>query len=472
MIKAEIAMHCHRFLYRIGCGLLMAMVACAVQAAEGLTVLAGATVFDASGAGPIQDAVVVIRGDTIVDIGPAVRIPVPAGSTVHNVHGKWIIPGLVDAHVHFFQSGGLYTRPDVIDLRRTRPYAREIAELRDRLPETLARYLANGVTSVVDLAGPDWVLDVRGLAGSLPEAPRLVISGPGLAPYLPRGLDGEHAPAVVVRTPAQARAAVQRLAERRPDMIKIWFVPRPAMDLEREFRWVRAAADEAHAQGLRVAAHATQLDIARRMVAAGTDILVHSVDDRPIDDALLAQLRANQVLYIPTLGVSQRYAEVLGQQLRLSAYERALGDPSVIATLDDMAWLFPRRGRRAAAPNIATASENLLRVHQAGITIAAGSDAGNIGTLHGPALHRELELMVEAGLAPADVLLAATRGGAQVMGRRSELGRLAPGYRADLLVLEASPLLDIRNTRRIALVMQGGRFVYCVPARLSTPCPD
>jgi len=472
VIKAEIAMHCHRFLYRIGSGLLMAMVACAVQAAEGLTVLAGATVFDASGAGPIQDAVVVIRGDTIVDIGPAVRIPVPAGSTVHNVHGKWIIPGLVDAHVHFFQSGGLYTRPDVIDLRRTRPYAREIAELRDRLPETLARYLANGVTSVVDLAGPDWVLDVRGLAGSLPEAPRLVISGPGLAPYLPRGLDGEHAPAVVVRTPAQARAAVQRLAERRPDMIKIWFVPRPAMDLEREFRWVRAAADEAHAQGLRVAAHATQLDIARRMVAAGTDILVHSVDDRPIDDALLAQLRANQVLYIPTLGVSQRYAEVLGQQLRLSAYERALGDPSVIATLDDMAWLFPRRGRRAAAPNIATASENLLRVHQAGITIAAGSDAGNIGTLHGPALHRELELMVEAGLAPADVLLAATRGGAQVMGRRSELGRLAPGYRADLLVLEASPLLDIRNTRRIALVMQGGRFVYCVPARLSTPCPD
>jgi imidazolonepropionase-like amidohydrolase len=465
-------MRCRRCLYRTGFGLLLVMAACVVQAADGLTVLAGATVFDASGAEPLRDAVVVIRGDTILAVGPADEVPVPAGSTVQDVRGKWIMPGLVDAHVHFFQSGGLYTRPDVIDLRHIRPYAREIAGLRNRLPDTLARYLASGVTSVVDLAGPDWVLDLRPLAGSLPEAPRLVISGPGLAPYLPRGLDGRHAPAVVVRTPAQARAAVQRLAEHRPDLIKIWFVPRPGMDLDREFRWVQAAADEAHAHGLRVAAHATQLDIARRMVAAGADILVHSIDDRPIDDTLLAQLRDRQVLYIPTLGVSQRYAEVLGQRLRLSAYERALGDPWVIATLDDMAWLFPQRGKRTAIPDNATARENLLRVHQAGITIAAGSDAGNIGTLHGPALHHELELMAEAGLAPVDVLIAATRGGARVMGRGNELGRLAPGYRADLLVLEASPLRDIRNTRRIALVMKDGRFVHCVPARLSRSCPE
>ena len=464
--------HCPVFLYRIGCVLLLAMAACAVPAADGLTVLAGATVFDASGAGPVKNAVVVIRGDTIVDIGPGDRVPVPAGSTVHDVRGKWIVPGLVDAHVHFFQSGGLYTRPDVIDLRRIRPYAVEIAELREHLPATLERYVASGVTSVVDLAGPDWVLDLRRLASNLPAAPRLSISGPGLAPYLPEGLDGEDAPAVVVHTPAQARAAVQRLSDRRPDIIKIWFVPRPDMDLEREFRWVQAAVDEAHALDLRVAAHATQLDIARRMVTAGTDMLVHSVDDRLIDDALLEQLRSNQVLYIPTLGVSQRYAEVLGKQLRLSGYERTLGDPAVIATLDDMAWLFPGRGRRVAIPDNTTARENLLRVHQAGITIAAGSDAGNIGTLHGPGLQRELELMVQAGLPPADVLIAATLGGAQVMGRSRELGRLAPGYRADLLVLEGSPLRDIRNTRRITLVMLDGRIVQCVPAQLSTVCSE
>jgi hypothetical protein len=202
------------------------------------------------------------------------------------------------------------------------------------------------------------------------------------------------------------------------------------------------------------------------------DILVHSVGDRPIDDALLTRLRSNKVLYIPTLGVSQRYAEVLGRQLRLSGYERKLGDPEVIATLDDMEWLFPGRGRRIAIPENDIARENLRRVHRAGITIAAGSDAGNIGTLHGPALQRELELMVQAGLSPADVLVAATNGGAQVMGRSSELGRLVPGYRADLLVLEASPLRDIRNTRRVSLVMLGGRFVHCVAGRLATLCAE
>lgn len=452
-------MRTSRLISRLCCGLLIAAVVVVNQARSEVTVLAGATVFDGTGAGPIADAVVVIRDGRIADIGPAGRVAVPAGSDVRRLDGKWIMPGLIDAHVHFFQSGGLYTRPDVIDLRRIRPYAREIAALRAQLPETLARYIASGVTAVVDLAGPDWVYDLRQLAGELPASPRLALSGPGLAPFLPRGLDGKDAPAVVVRTPGQAREEVRRLATRRPDLIKIWFVPKPGMDLDQEFQWVHAAIDEAHGRGLRVAAHATQREVARRMVAAGADILAHSIDDQPADQKLLAQMRANGVLYIPTLGVSQRYAEVLGQTLTLSSFERSHADPAVIASLDDMARLFPGRGRRVRLQDNRTARGNLLRVHEAGITVAAGSDAGNIGTLHGPALHRELELMVQAGLTPAQVLTAATHGGAVVMGRGTELGRLAPGYRADLLVLEDSPLADIRNTRRIALVMIDGRFV-------------
>ena len=438
----------------------------------GITVLAGATVFEGTGAEPVPDATVVIRDDRIAAIGPGNRVPVPAGAEVIKVHGKWIIPGLIDAHVHFFQSGGLYTRPDVIDLRAIRPYAREIATIRRQLPATLERYLASGVTSVVDLAGPDWVFDLRQPASGAAASPRLALSGPGLAPDLPSGLDGKDAPAMVVRTPVQARDAVQRLAARQPDVIKIWFVPKPGMDLEQEFQWVRAAIEEAHTQGLRVAAHATQREIARRMVTAGADILVHSVDDRPIDPELLAQMHENRIIYIPTLGVASRYAEVLGQQLRLSPYERSLGDPAVIATLDDLAWLFPAHGRGYRLPDNRTARENLMRVHEAGITIAAGSDAGNIGTLHGPALHRELELMVEAGLTPTEVLVAATHGGAEVMGRSSELGRLAPGFRADLLVLEDSPLADIRNARRIDLVMVNGEVVYCDESRLPAACPN
>ena len=99
---------------------------------------------------------------------------------------------------------------------------------------------------------------------------------------------------------------------------------------------------------------------------------------------------------------------------------------------------------------------NLRRLHEAGITVAAGSDAGNIGTLHGPALHREMERMAEAGLAPPQILEAATQGGARAMGRASELGTVEPGKRADLLVLDADPQSDIRNTRRIHRVVRGG----------------
>ena len=461
-----------RFLYRFVCGLWVGALAMAEPVSAGMTALVGATVFEGDGAEPVPDATVVIRDDRIVAISPGNRVLLPAGAEVIKVHGKWIIPGLIDAHVHFFQSGGLYTRPDVIDLRAIRPYTREIATIRQQLPATLGRYLASGVTSVVDLAGPEWVFELRQLTSGPIASPRVALSGPGLAPDLPRGLDGKDAPAMVVRTPVQAREAVQLLAARQPDVIKIWFVPKPGMDLGQEFKWVRAAVEEAHAQGLRVAAHATQREIARRMVAAGADILVHSVDDRPIDPDLLTQMRENRVLYIPTLGVALRYAEVLGQQLRLAPYERSLGDPAVIATLDDLAWLYPAHGRRYRLPDNRTARENLMRVHEAGITIAAGSDAGNIGTLHGPALHRELELMVEAGLAPAEVLVAATHGGAEVMGRSSELGRLAPGFRADLLVLEDSPLTDIRNTRRIDLVMVNGEVVYCDESRLPAVCPN
>jgi hypothetical protein len=207
------------------------------------------------------------------------------------------------------------------------------------------------------------------------------------------------------------------------------------------------------------------------MVKAGADILVHSIDDRLIGQELLEAMRTNGVLYIPTLAVSRRYAAVLGQRLKLSPYERVMADPDVIASLEDMAWLYPGRRRTPPAMDHRTANRNLLRVQQAGITIAAGSDAGNIGSLHGPGLHHELELMVDAGLDPAQVLLAATRGGAQVMGRSSELGRLEPGMLADLLVLDADPLVNIRNARRIALVVAGGRLVQCNTDALPAVCP-
>ena len=428
-----------------------------VAAAESKAPLAltGATIFDGTGA-PVTEGVIVVQGERITAIGPRENVSLPHDAQIVDFNGHWIIPGLIDAHVHFFQSGSLYTRPDVVDLRRFWPYASEIAWIRARLPATLTRYLASGITAVVDMAGPEWVLEVRDLAKQTETAPRVAAAGQGLAPGLPPALGGEYAPGVIVRSPLEARIAVNRLAARRPDLLKIWFVPTPAMDLDKEFAWIHAAIDESHALGLRVAAHATDLELARRMARAGVDILVHSVDNEPVDQAFVDLLKQRNVIYVTTLSVSEGYREALTQDIQLSDFERRRGDPAVIASLDDLAEHFPRYRRPKALPESGTALKNLARVHAAGITVAAGSDAGNIGTLHGPALHHELKLMSEAGLSPREILVTATRNGAIAMGREDDLGTLQPGKLADILILHADPLEDIRHTRHISAVIKGG----------------
>jgi imidazolonepropionase-like amidohydrolase len=435
---------------------LLAVVAPAGAQQRALA-LVGATLIDGSGSAPLANATVVIRGERIAAVG--VGIAVPADATVIDARGRWIIPGLIDAHVHFFQSAGLYARPDFIDLRALRPYEREITETRGALAATMARYIASGVTSVLDMGGPMWTFDVRAEAEWRGVAPRVAVAGPLLGTWAPPELSAIRDPPILaITSPAAARAATRRVLARRPNLIKIWFV-HPGDEIGRELAWVRATIETAHASGVRVVAHATQLRVARTLVDAGVELFAHSVDDAPLDPGLLAVMRARNVVYITTLIVRGGSRAVLRQEVALSEFERRLGDPAAIASWRDLerlpASVVPDWVHQ---PSASRAAENLVRVQRAGITIAAGSDAGNIGTLHGPALHRELEAMVQAGLTPLEALVAATRGGAAALGRSADLGTLAPGKLADLVVLEADPLADIRNTRRIVLVIKNGEM--------------
>ncbi|WP_275261120.1 amidohydrolase family protein [Nitrosococcus halophilus] len=229
--------------------------------------------------------------------------------------------------------------------------------------------------------------------------------------------------------------------------------------LQAKEAWVQAAIEESHAQGKRVAVHATQREMARAAVEVGADILVHSIEDKAVDPALIQRLKARGVSYITTFMVQEGYREVLGQDIELSPIEQRMGDPQVIATFNDLAKLQPWRGWLGALSSFSLPplmGHNLKHLQEQGVTIAAGTDAGNIGTLHGPALHRELELMAQAKLSPLEILVAATQGGAQVMGRESELGTIETGKLADLLLLEADPLEDIRHTRQIYRIVKGG----------------
>src|SRR5438093_949874 len=427
--------------------------------ADGLAIV-GATVVDGAAA-PIPDAVVLIDGDRIQAVGSRAHVALPKGITIVDGRGKWVAPGLVDAHVHFFQSGGAYTRPDAVDLRKVRPYEREIALLKAALPRTFARYLLCGVTSVVDVGGPFWNFEVRDAAARTALAPRVAVAGPLISTVDRPQLDIGDPPIIKTATPDEARALVRRELERKPDLMKVWFVFRPGDDLAAGKALVAATVDEARKGGVRTAVHATELETARAAVEAGADVLVHSVFDKPVDDSFVELLKRRGVVYIPTLFVRTGYDLVLSGQFVPTPAERRWGDPDVLATFEEVKPLpeLLSRPKRALDPDRERIpAQNLKRLSEAGVTIAAGTDAGNIGTLHGPSIFRELRLMAEAGLTPARVLAAATAGGARVMGREKDLGAIAAGRLADLLLLDRDPLADVGNLEAMHRVVKGGRI--------------
>jgi imidazolonepropionase-like amidohydrolase len=434
-----------------------------------LLIIDHVTYFDGNGGPVVKNGAIVIEGNRIRDIGRRGNIRSGPGITILDASGKFAIPGLIDAHVHFDQSAGIYARPDAVDLRGVRPYADEIAWTRERLPETLMRYLRSGVTGVVDMGGPMWSLDFRDLANKNAEGTTVAAAGPLISTEADPELESDDSPVLLMQTPDDARDLVDRIAAKKPDLIKILFIHHPGEDLDRQAGLVTVAIKESHRLGIRVAAHATQLETAKAALSAGADILVHSVEDRRVDSEFLAMLRTRNIIYIPTLLVTERYDAVLNNSVKLLDIERRFGDPEVIRSWDDLRRIpsekipggIPSAGLLATRP---MEFLNLQLLAAADMRIAVGTDAGNIGTLHGPAIHREMELMVEAGMRPFDVLVGATRTAADVMGRGDEVGTLSKGKLADLVLVNADPVVNIRNTQKIFKVMKAGRWVEPDPA--------
>src|SRR5213592_1789907 len=222
------------------------------------------------------DSTVIIAGRRIESIGPAGSTAVPAGATRIDGKGKWVVPGLIDSHVHFFQSGNLYTRPDVADFNAWMPYAKEVERNKARLP------------------GPFWNFEMRDAAVSSPAAPRVAVAGPLISMVDRVKLDLGDPPIIKITSADAARTLVRRELERRPDFIKVWFIHQKGDDLAAQEAIVKAAADAAHAGGVRLAVHATELIVAKASLRAGADFLVHSVEDEPADEEFLALAQKNR----------------------------------------------------------------------------------------------------------------------------------------------------------------------------------
>jgi imidazolonepropionase-like amidohydrolase len=394
--------------------------------------LTGARLIDGTGRAPLEAATIVVADGRIQAAGPADAVAVPEGASRIDLSGKTVMPGIINAHAH---------------LNNGDPSLAPLDQVRSQL-RLYARY---GVTTVQSL-GSDGAgageanVAVRNEQAAGPfEGARLLVSGVGLTPG----------------TVEEARTSVDGHADLGVDMIKTRLEGGPG-DMTPEV--FTALIARAHERDLRVAAHIFYLDDARGLVEAGVDVLAHSVRDQDVDDAFVERLAGQGVGYIPTL---TRDLSVFVYETRPAFFD----DPFFLRGRDayqaQMAQLLDSglqaRTRdsadaQAIKPALGQALRNLKRLSDGGVTIGLGTDSGtSLGRWQGYFEHHELAMMVEdAGLTPMEALVAATSGAARVLAR-DDIGTLAPGNRADLLVLDANPLDDIRNTRRIAAVWVAGR---------------
>jgi len=432
--------------------------------------LVGATVINPADGKVMPNATVVINGDKIVRVSMGKQDAAALGKQI-DCAGKFILPGYIDTHVHFFQSADLFTRPDAADFNSVRPYKDEVAWIKSHLDDVFARYIRCGITSVVDVGGPMWNFEVRKTANATAKAPRVAVAGPLISSISREKLDLGDPPIVKIDGPEQAREFVRKLADKKADLVKIWYIVDKDHPVDAFRPTVRATVEESHARKIRVAVHATELDTARAAVEEGADILVHSVYDKPIDDAFVKLLKDRHTILCPTLVVFERYGRTFSHQLNLTPEEQKWGNPEVIASLDVTKIpqdKLPDRVRGALAdPNAVldgikktyeAALPNLKKLEDAGVTIAAGTDAGNIGTIHGPALFREFQLMKEAGLTNMQILQCATANAAKLFGGETgaHIGKIEGGYFADLVILKSNPVDDIAHASDIDTVIKNG----------------
>jgi imidazolonepropionase-like amidohydrolase len=446
------------------------LLAASLAHAEKLALTNGTIINPADGK-ILKEATILIDGDRIATVGIVAETKSASNARVVDCKGKFILPGYIDTHVHFFQSGDIYTRPDGVDLAKIRPYADEVAWVKSHVPDVFERYLRSGITSVVDVGGPFWNFEVRKTANATAKAPRVAVAGPLISSVSRPQLDLGDPPIVKIDTPDQAREFVRKLAAQNPDLVKIWYIVDKDHPVDSFRPIVRATVEESHARKFRVAVHATELETARAAVEEGADVLVHSVIDKPVDDAFVKLLKEKHTILCPTLVVFERYGRTFANKLNLTPEEKAWGNPEVIASLDVTKIpqdQLPDRIKTALAnPDAAldrikktydVALKNLKTLEDAGITIAAGTDAGNIGTIHGPALFREFQLMTEAGLTPMQILQCATANAAKLFGgdTGAHIGSIDKGNFADLVILKSNPADDISHASDIDSVMKNG----------------
>ena len=423
----------------------------------------------------VPNQTVIITNDLISKIQSG-KIKIPANATIIDGKGKYLFPGLTDAHVHFFQNGGLYTRPDVINLTNEFSYEKEMKLAHQTMEDKLKRYLQNGITNVIDVGASYSYLKQRESFKNKDNVPSISMTGPLLTTYEPKVYENlkEEAPFSLVKTVEDGIKLVQEQLPYHPDFIKIWYiVGADGLETEASARKnlpiIKVIIDEAHKNNLKVAVHATERITAQLAVENGCDFLVHSVDDEIVKDDFVQLLKKNKTILCPTLEVFNGYENTLGQKLKISDHELLRADPFQLGTLLDLKHLsdtvlvnkykMHMNSEKEIAKTTkvnAISSENLKKMSDAGVLIATGTDAGNIGTLHASSYLNELIAMRKSGMSNWKIIQASTINGAKILNKENEFGTISVGKKANLILLNANPIDDIVNISRIDCVINKG----------------
>jgi len=380
------------------------------RAQTSVTVFEGARVIVGDGSAAIDNASIVVEGARITQVGRTVKAP--AGATRVSLAGKTVMPTIIDTHTHLSQEREALTN----DLRRRAYY---------------------GVSAAMSLGQDLGELPFQMRAQTLPGAARFFTAGRGITAPEP----GRTTAPYWITSAAEGRKAVQELAAQKVDIVKIWVDDRDGQYKKLTPEMYGAVIEEAHKNKLRVTAHLFTLEDAKGLWKAGIDAFAHGVRDRDIDDEFLSMVKKRpEFVLVPNLPDR-------GVKTDLSWLKDSL-QPAELQKLEA-----GNTDRPEAQTQFGIQARNLAKMSGAGVRIAVGSD-GN--TPWAP--HAEMADMVAAGMTPMQVIVAATRNGAEFL-RMADAGTIASGKSADFLVLDANPLDDITNTRRIASVYLRGAAV-------------
>ncbi len=289
------------------CLALLLVAACACRSADqppdpaaGTTVLQGGTLINPN-AEPVPNALIVIQEGRITCAGTGAACTYPAGAKSVDLSGAYVGPGLIDAHVHYSQTGWVDGRPDAANLRHLYPYDSVIGQLEAHPEHFHKAALCSGITSVFDVGGFRWTFDLTKNTHSATDAPLVVAAGPLLSTIeLPPDMMGV---LVLMKDDSTVRAAVRDHHRRGAGAIKVWYIELPDSMRKHARAMLAAAADETRKGGLRLLVHATEADRAREAVEAGAAVLVHEVFNNPMDPPLLAAIKKSGVIVIPTISV-------------------------------------------------------------------------------------------------------------------------------------------------------------------------